>query len=164
MFLSKRKCRDETGADTEVKAIQRPLHLGIHPMQRHQTPTLLKDRFLNQVCFRNTPLLHHLLYVSHHFPNVSIYQIKPLCEYCPELLLCWFRGNHAQVLDEKLHLQIISKLLQTVPIQSGIFMLGQVGLNTSVTKQSIKFTKQTEVGSSLVSLSSCLWFSYIKKQ
>jgi hypothetical protein len=41
MFLSKGKTETKNGTETGGKAIQRLPHLGIHPICRHQTPTLL---------------------------------------------------------------------------------------------------------------------------
>jgi hypothetical protein len=40
-LLSKRNTGTECGAETEGKAIQKLLHLGIHPIYRHQNQTLL---------------------------------------------------------------------------------------------------------------------------
>jgi hypothetical protein len=39
IFLSKGKIGAKIGTETEAKAIQRPPHLGIHPICRHQIPT-----------------------------------------------------------------------------------------------------------------------------
>jgi hypothetical protein len=40
-FLSKGNAGTKSGAETEGKAIQRLPHIGIHPICRHQTQTLL---------------------------------------------------------------------------------------------------------------------------
>jgi hypothetical protein len=40
-LLSKENTATKSGAETERKAIQRLLHLGIYPICRHQTQTLL---------------------------------------------------------------------------------------------------------------------------
>jgi hypothetical protein len=41
LILSKGNVGKKSGAETEREAIQRPLHLGIHPICRHQAQTLL---------------------------------------------------------------------------------------------------------------------------
>jgi hypothetical protein len=90
MFLSKGKTGTKHGTETEGKAIQRLSYLGIHPICRHQTQTLL--RMPRRTCWQEPGVAVHWEFL----PAPDQYR----CRYSQQL--DWAHGPQMEELGEGL--------------------------------------------------------------